>query len=527
MAKVKNVTTIPPTLTRFSATPISQMKKRRVAGYARVSTDMDDQFTSYEAQIDYYTNYIKSREDWEFVSVYTDEGKTGCNTKKREGFKRMVADALDGKIDLIVTKSVSRFARNTVDSLTTVRQLKEKGVEIYFEKENIWTLDSKGELLITIMSSLAQEESRSISENCTWGQRKRFADGKVTVPFKRFLGYDRGEDGNLVLNEGQAAIVRRIYALFLQGRSPYAIAKLLTAEGIPSPGGKERWNAVAVKSILQNEKYKGDALLQKTYTVDFLTKKKKVNEGEIPQYYVENNHEAIIEPGVFDMVQRQMAVRHPGKNRQSSAGVFSSMIKCGCCGSWYGSKVWHSNDKYRRVVWQCNHKFDGGEKCTTPHLDEEAIKALFVKAANILYTEKAEIITNFNAIKDRVFNTEALEKERAQLQEEMNVVAELIQQCISENARVALDQEEYQKKYDGLAGRFDRAKERLEEVSGTIMEKQAHKEKTEMFLAELERMDGMVTEFKEKLWFSLVEFVTVHSREKVVFTFKDGTEIEV
>ena len=401
-------------------------------------------------------------------------------------------------------------------------------MEVVLEKENIWTLDSKGELLITIMSSLAQEESRSISENCTWGgQRKRFADGKVTVPFKRFLGYDRGEDGNLVLNEEQAAIVRRIYALFLQGRSPYAIAKLLTAEGIPSPGGKETWNAVAIKSILRNEKYKGDALLQKTYTVDFLTKKKKVNEGEIPQYYVENNHEAIIGPGIFDMVQRQMAVRHPGKNRQSSAGIFSSMIKCGCCGGWYGSKVWHSNDKYRRVVWQCNHKFDGGEKCTTPHLDEDAIKELFIKAANILYTEKAEIIANFNAIKERVFSTEALEEEKVQLQEEMNVVAELIQQCINENARIALDQEEYQKKYDGLAARFDGAKERLEEVSNAIMEKQAHREKTEMFFAELERMDGMATEFKEKLWFSLVEFVTVHSREKVVFTFKDGTEIEV
>ncbi|MCM1047100.1 MAG: recombinase family protein [Clostridiales bacterium] len=324
-----------------------------------------------------------------------------------------------------------------------------------------------------------------------------FADGAVSevevmVQFKRFLGYDRGEDGNLVLNEGQAAIVRRIYALFLQGRSPYAIAKL-----------------------------------QKTYTVDFLTKKKKVNEGEIPQYYVENNHEAIIEPGIFDMVQRQMAVRHPGKNRQSSAGIFSSMIKCGCCGGWYGSKVWHSNDKYRSVVWQCNHKFDGGEKCITPHLDEDAIKELFVKAANILYTEKEEIIANFNAINERVFSTEALEEEKVQLKEEMNVVAELIQQCIKENACVAIDQEEYQKKYDGLAARFDRAKERLGEVSSVIMEKQAHREKIEMFLGELERMDGMVTEFKEKLWFSLVEFVTVHSKEKVVFTFKDGTEIEV
>jgi site-specific DNA recombinase len=202
--KGKKVKTIPATLSRFTASPITEQKKRRVAGYARVSTDHDDQFTSYEAQIDYYTNYIRSRDDWEFVDVYTDEGITGTSTKHREGFKRMVADALAGKIDLIVTKSVSRFARNTVDSLTTIRKLKEKGVECYFEKENIWTFDGKGELLITIMSSLAQEESRSISENCTWGQRKRFADGKVTIPFNRFLGYDRGANGELVVNPEQA-----------------------------------------------------------------------------------------------------------------------------------------------------------------------------------------------------------------------------------------------------------------------------------------------------------------------------------
>ena len=186
MGVQKKVKTIPATLTRFTASPITEQKKRKVAGYARVSTDHDDQFSSYEAQIDYYTNYIKGRDDWEFVEVYTDEGITGTSTKHREGFKQMIADALDGKIDLIVTKSVSRFARNTVDSLTTIRQLKEAGVEVYFEKENIWTFDGKGELLLTVMSSLAQEESRSISENCTWGQRKRFADGKVSVPFQRF-----------------------------------------------------------------------------------------------------------------------------------------------------------------------------------------------------------------------------------------------------------------------------------------------------------------------------------------------------
>ena len=365
----KSVITIPATKKKNTRDSEDSWKKRRVAAYARVSTDHEEQQSSYEAQVDYYTEYIKRRADWEFVCVYADEGITGCNTRKREGFNQMVADALNGRIDLIITKSVSRFARNTVDSLTTIRRLKEHGVECYFEKENIWTLDGKGELLLTIMSSLAQEESRSISQNCTWGQRKRFADGKVSVPFGRFLGYDRGEDGNLILNEQQAVVVRRIYGLFLQGRSPYAIAKVLTQEGIPSPGGKGVWAQSTVRSILCNEKYKGDALLQKVYTVDFLSKRKKVNEGEIPQYYVEGNHEAIISPAVFDQVQRQMQQRRQERKRQSCAGVFSGRIKCGSCGGWDGPKVWHSNDKYRQEVWMCHDKFQGGVTYPTPHLD--------------------------------------------------------------------------------------------------------------------------------------------------------------
>ena len=312
----------------------------------------------------------------------------------------MMEDALEGSIDLIITKSVSRFARNTVDSLTAIRRLKEAGVECYFEKENIWTFDGKGELLLTIMSSLAQEESRSISENCTWGQRKRFADGKVTVPFSRFLGYDRGADGNLVLNEAQAGIVRRIFGAFLQGKSPYAIAGWLTGEGVPTPGGKAVWSQSTVRSILTNEKYKGDALLQKVYTVDFLSKKKKKNHGEIPQYYVEGNHVPIIPPSVFDRVRDMIMTRSSGKNRNSCAGIFSGRIKCGSCGSWYGPKVWHSTDAYRKTVWQCNHRYDGERRCSTSHLEETRIKSSFVNAVNVLIKEKGweqkiyEILSN-------------------------------------------------------------------------------------------------------------------------------------
>lgn len=215
---MSKVTTIPATKPLHAPDKTqNQQGVRRVAGYARVSTDNEDQANSYEAQVDYYQRYIKNHDGWSFAGIYTDEGVTGTSTKHREGFKQMVADALAGRIDLIVTKSVSRFARNTVDSLTTVRRLKDKGIEVFFEKENIWTLDSKGELLITIMSSLAQEESRSISENVTWGWRKRFSDGKTVIPYNNMLGWDKTTDGKYVINPEQAVVVRRIYRELLEG----------------------------------------------------------------------------------------------------------------------------------------------------------------------------------------------------------------------------------------------------------------------------------------------------------------------
>lgn len=297
MPKAKNVTVIPATLNIHTKTPTKERVRRRVAAYARVSTDSEEQLTSYEAQVDYYTRFIQENPDWDFVEVYTDEGISAVNTKRRDGFNRMIRDALAGKIDLIVTKSVSRFARNTVDSLTTIRKLKEAGCECYFQKENIMTFDSKGELLITIMSSLAQEESRSISENVTWGQRKRFADGKVSIPYGQFLGYRKGADGLPEIVPEEAEIVKRIYRQFLQGKSTNAIATVLTEECIPTPGKKTVWQRATVESILRNEKYKGSALLQKSFTVDFLTKKTKINEGEVPQYYVEDSIPPSSNPG--------------------------------------------------------------------------------------------------------------------------------------------------------------------------------------------------------------------------------------
>ena len=522
----KTVTTIPATISRFTAAPIDSRTKRKVAGYARVSTDHEDQISSYAAQVDYYTNYIKGREDWEFAGMYTDEGITATNTKHREGFKRMVADALAGKIQLIITKSVSRFARNTVDSLATIRKLKENGVEVYFEKESIWTFDAKGELLITIMSSLAQEEARSISEKTTWGHRKRFADGKVTVPFKHFLGYDRGEDGNLVINPEQAKTVRLIYKLFLSGLSYMAIGRELMKRGIKSPTGGERWYPRTIQSLLTNEKMKGDALLQKNYTVDFLTKKQVRNEGQVPQYYVTGNHEAIIPPETFDLVQAEIERRRSIK-RYSGVTIFSNRIKCGECGHWYGSKVWHSTDKYRRIIWQCNHKFNGGKKCSTPHLTEEEIKAAFIKAFNKIFEGKKALLENLREVRSRICDTSSLEAEQRKLANELQVLADMVQNCISENARIAQNQAEYQKRYDELASRYEEVKAKYDEIVQAIHAKRVTAETLDIFAKGIESRDAALTEFDKGLWGTLVECMTVYGKGDIGVTFKDGTEIRI
>ena len=527
MSMARAVTVIPPTITRLQNNVLRMHVKKRVAAYARVSTNDEEQQTSYEAQIDYYTQHIKANGDWEFVEVYTDEGISGTNTKKRDGFRRMVQDALDGKIDLILTKSVSRFARNTVDTLTTVRQLKEKGVEVYFEKENIYTLDSKGELLITIMSSLAQEESRSISENVTWGQRKRFADGKVNMPYKRFLGYAKGEDGTPKIVESEAEIVRLIYKLFLQGKTQNFIARYLTAKGIPTPGKKKKWNVSTVLSILQNEKYKGDAVLQKRFTVDFLTKTTKVNEGEVPQYYVENSHPAIIEPEVFDMVQAEIKRRKPIGRQQSGVGCFSGKIICGECGGFYGSKVWHSTSKYRRTVWQCNNKFKNETHCKTPHLSEEVLQRIFVEAFNRVIEVRDRIIGDFDAIIEVLTDISSLDKESTKLRDECAVVMELIRKCVEENAHSAMDQSEYQERYNELVDRYETAKRRLDAIADEKQARAAKRESISRFLTDLKRLDGLLAEFDEELWYATVDTMTVRLEREAIVTFKNGTEIKI
>lgn len=327
----------------------------RVAAYARVSTDSEEQETSLIAQEDYYRKNILEHPGWLFVKIYIDHGISGLSINRRAQFNRMIEDCLAGQIDLILTKSISRFARNTVDTITIVRKLKEKGIGVYFEKENIYTLDSKGEFILTLMSSLAQEESRSMSENIAWGIRKSFSDGKVKVPYKRFLGYDRGDTkGTMVVNCEQAVIVRRIFRMYMQGYTARKIAKTLASEGVVSPGGLEHWRGGTVLSILSNEKYKGDALLQKVFTVDYLHKKLKKNEGELPQYYVEGSHEAIISPWLFDYIQEIKRYRDETYgNSYLGKELLQTKFVCGECGSLLCRRDRYYPNGKKRVWWQC------------------------------------------------------------------------------------------------------------------------------------------------------------------------------
>lgn len=442
--RTRTVTVIPARIRALPGMPTLSIRKKRVAAYARVSTNSEEQLTSYEAQVKHYTEYIQSKEHtdhWQFVDVYTDRGITGVSTAKREGFNRMIQDALAGKIDLIITKSVSRFARNTVDTLTAIRRLKEHGVEVYFEEQNIYTLDGKGELLLTIMSSIAQEESRNISENVTWGIRKRFANGKVSMPYKRFMGYRRGEDGIPKIVEAEAKIVRGIFRRFLEGATSTMIAKELNEADVPCPARKSRlgedeieaekaerkkarWSASTVESILTNEKYKGDAILQKTYCTDYIQKTFVKNDGsEIPKYYAQNSHPAIVSAEVYDLTQMELEWRKSLNGSYSGKSCFASRVVCGDCGAFYGSKVWHSTDAYRRIIWRCNGKYIGAKKCSTPYVTQDELEKAFVSVLQKVIDDKDVIMATCRDMLEEL-DTNELDSEVTRLENKANSIEE-------------------------------------------------------------------------------------------------------
>lgn len=370
--------------------------KLRVAAYCRVSTDSDEQATSYEAQVEHYTEYIQKNHEWEFAGIYADDGISGTNTKNREEFNRMIGDCEAGNIDMIITKSISRFARNTLDCLKYIRQLKEKNIPVFFEKESINTMDAKGEVLITIMASLAQQESQSLSQNVKLGLQFRYQNGQVQVNHNHFLGYTKDKEGKLVIDPEQAEIVKRIYREYLEGYSMDKIAKGLEADGILTGAGRTKWWTSTINAILRNEKYIGDALLQKTYTTDFLNKTRVKNNGIVPQYYVEGNHEAIIPKDIYLRVQEELVRRRVvktsanGKKRSYSCNhCFAQIIVCGECGEMFRRIHWN-NRGCKSIVWRCISRLEAtGLECHVRTVNETVLENVVVQAINTLLGNKS------------------------------------------------------------------------------------------------------------------------------------------
>lgn len=521
MPLAHNITVIPAIRKVGTQKPEAKVQKIRVAAYCRVSTEYEEQESSYDVQVEHYTTYIKSKPEWEFVEVYADDGISGTNTKKRDEFNRMIDDCKAGKIDMILTKSISRFSRNTVDCLKYTRELKALNIAVFFEKENINTLDAKGEVLMTIMAALAQQESESLSANVRLGIQFRNQQGKVQVNHNRFLGYTKDENGKLVIVPEQAEIVKRIYAEYMDGASFLQIKRGLEADGILNGAGNKKWEVSNIRQILTNEKYIGDALLQKTYTVSVLEKKRVKNDGQVPKYYVEGSHEAIIDRDVFLWVQaeidRRANIIKGGKKRvYSSKYALSSVIICGHCGDIFRRIKWN-NHGCKSTVWRCVsrvNKKKSGIDCPARTVHEEVIQAAVVTAINDAWSRKDEILPQ---LKENI---------RVVLQEDTDAKIAEIDTAVKEKQEELLKVGKDENKIAEIGEAIMKLREERQQV---MTDAAMHKDVTDRIedLSNfLDEQTGAITEYSDALVRRLIEKITVYD-EALVVKFKSGLEITV
>ena len=513
-------------------------KKLRVAAYCRVSTELEEQESSYEAQVEYYTRKIQETENWKLAGIYADDGKSATNTKKRDDFKAMIKDAEGGKIDMILTKSVSRFARNTVDSLLTIRKLKEKNVAVIFEKEGVNTLDGTGEILITILSSLAQEESRNISENTRWGVVRRFENGKMIVNHNKFMGYTKNENGDLVIVQEEAEIVRLIFRLYLEGYSAKKISQYLEENGIKTATGQDKWYDSVIFKMLRNEKYMGDALLQKTYTIDFMTKKKVINKGIVPQYYVEDDHEPIIPKELFYRVQEELARRASmnksavtrkknQKSKFSSEYALTGLLLCGDCGQEYRRVTWSRNGK-KKIVWRCSNRLTNGTKnCKKSEtLEEGALNRAVMEAINRITCNDGDFVGAFRQNVIRVIGSYSGEQEPDEFDEKVKEKQEEMVALIAENARVGSYTDEFDERYRRIAEESTTLKEEQIEARRKKKLAASYEQRLKDMDSFLEKQTCQIPEFDNDLVRRLIASIKVVSAEKLIIQFQSGIVME-
>ena len=529
----RKVTVIPP-IAEMQGESRIDMRPKRVAAYCRVSTDWEEQEHSFETQKAMYTEMIMMKPSWQTAGIYADEGITGTVAKKRPGFMKMIEDCRKGKIDMIVTKSVSRFSRNNLDFLMYVRELKQLGIPIIFEKEGINTIQVSSELLLTLFGALSQAESESISMNVKLGIRQSLKNGNVRFSYKTFLGYRKGADGQPEIVPEQADIVRRIYNDFLAGATYLEIAKRLTEEKVPTMGGGSRWFSERIKSILKNEKYKGDALLQKTYITDPISKRVKKNNGELPMYYVENSHPAIIERRIFDRVQEEIA-RRAGKKKVKQTGTktelgrysgkyaLTELLYCGECGTPYRRCTWSRNGK-KKIVWRCVSRLDYGKKyCkNSPSVEESrlhnSITAAITKKANSEEINIGGIMDHIESFGSRRDTDGIIQRQRR--------IAE-IEKVIDDLARLNSDEAqsgELDYKFSELYAELYSVKDELEEMQSgaSALDGDMLNEMREVVTG----LKNHPVEYDDKVVRQLIDCIKVMSADTIKIYFKDGMVTE-
>lgn len=532
----KTVRVIEPTIK--PKTTANSYRQLRVAAYCRVSTQMEEQLNSYEVQKNYYTEKINSEPKWQLVGIFADKGITGTSALKRDEFQKMIRMCKRKKIDMIITKSISRFLRNTVDCLNYVRMLRQLDVDVFFEEQGIHSKDAGAEFYITIYGSIAQSESENISANVRWGIQQRAKEGKVHFAYSRFLGYKEGPDGKPMIDEEQADTVKFIFNEYLLGSSLADIAKSLTAKGIKTPSGKSGWNGSTVRTILSNEKYKGDALLNKTYISDCISKKVKKNNGERPMYYVENNHPAIIDKDTFNRVQEELArrtskrkVKQVGtkteQGKYSSKYALTELLICGECGTPYRRCTWTASGE-KKIVWRCINRLDYGKKYChhSPTIEESVLQNAIVTAimnnaqqsSNVLSILKEHISIGIQAdeIED---NSLELLIEIARLDEEYNALL----------GKITADTENIQNIENQLIEVITKKQSlqaQVEEIKNERIRRENAQSRLEQIYLVLDGLKNHPMTYNDTLVRQILDTVVVESKERIKVIFTGGYEAE-
>ena len=510
-------------------------RRLKVAAYCRVSTDQEEQESSYEARIGYYTEKINNNAEWTLAGIFADEGITGTQAKKRPEFMKMIRLCRQRKIDMILTKSLSRFARNTVDSLKYIRDLKSLGIAVVFEKENINTLETDTEMMLTIMSCFAQAESESISKNVSWGVRQSFKSGNVPMQYAKLLGYKKGENGLPEIIPEEAEIVKEIFRSYLDGMSLRQIADSLNSRGVKTKHKQTTWQSEIVKSILVNEKYTGDALLQKTYITDCITKKTRKNNGELPMYLVKNHHEPIISRADFNRVQEEMARRSAKRSiadkltkteqgKYSAKYALSELLVCGECGSHYRRVTWTAKG-FKEIKWRCINRIQyGKKKChSSPTVEEQALHKAIVRAINEFCEVKDDVAKALRESITEVLDPNlngSVQAAQQRIDELAHNIDELIKLAtIPETATTAMAD------IEKFSGEMKTLREFIETEKAKQMTAQRDSAELDAILERLENEDFTMTEYDDVAVRQLIEKITVVDKDTITVTFKGGFEV--